>query len=360
TFAAAWARRAVAYGTLYANSVPDPDAAAIALASAERARALAPDRPDGYNALSNYYQAIRHDGARSLEQAELGLKLAPKDSDLLVRAALARMTLGQWEAAIDVLRRSQATDPRSVMTPFRLARALLWLRRYDESLRASEQGLRLAPGHLGLVDIRAMTFAARGDLEGAREVIRQGAAHGDPPALFAYMAQYYDMFWLLDESQRNLLYRLPQSQFDDNPASRGLALAGAYTLDRDRARARAFADTARAALEAQIRDNPDDAQLHVLRGIALAYLGRKADAILEGRRGAAMIPPSRHALTGPYLQHQLARIYILVGEPDQALDQLEPLLTMPYFLSPGWLGVDPTFESLRAHPRFQRLLETSP
>jgi hypothetical protein len=52
----------------------------------------------------------------------------------------------------------------------------------------------------------------------------------------------------------------------------------------------------------------------------------------------------------------LARIYILVGEPEKALDRLEPLLGVPYFLSPGWLKIDPGFEPLRGSSRFQRLL----
>ena len=61
--------------------------------------------------------------------------------------------------------------------------------------------------------------------------------------------------------------------------------------------------------------------------------------------------------SAPYLQHQLVRIYILVGEPDKAMDRLEPLLKIPYLLSPGWLRVDPNFDPLRENPRFKRLVE---
>jgi hypothetical protein len=68
------------------------------------------------------------------------------------------------------------------------------------------------------------------------------------------------------------------------------------------------------------------------------------------------MPISRQAAYGPYMQHQLARIYLLVGEPEQALDQLEPLLRIPYYLTPGWLRVDPTFDPLRSNPRFAKLL----
>jgi tetratricopeptide (TPR) repeat protein len=91
--------------------------------------------------------------------------------------------------------------------------------------------------------------------------------------------------------------------------------------------------------------------------VAFAYLGRKAEAVRKGQRGVELLPLSRDAYNGAYLQLQLARIYMLLGEQDKAVDQLEPLLQMPYYLSPGWLRIDPTFDPLRKHPRFMKLVE---
>jgi hypothetical protein len=54
--------------------------------------------------------------------------------------------------------------------------------------------------------------------------------------------------------------------------------------------------------------------------------------------------------------HQLARIYLMVGEPEKAIDLLERLLAMPYYLSPAWLRIDPTLEPLRKNLRFQKLV----
>jgi hypothetical protein len=69
------------------------------------------------------------------------------------------------------------------------------------------------------------------------------------------------------------------------------------------------------------------------------------------------VAPEKDAFSGAYVQHQLVRIYILLNEHERALDLLEPLLRMPYYLSPGWLRIDPNFDPLRGHPRFQRLVE---
>jgi tetratricopeptide (TPR) repeat protein len=117
-----------------------------------------------------------------------------------------------------------------------------------------------------------------------------------------------------------------------------------------------YADSARQALEEQARAAPEDGQRHVLLGLALAYLGRKEEAIREGRRGVELLPISRDGYFGPYNQLQLVRIYLMVGEEEQALEQLEPLLKVPFYLSAGWLRIDPTFEPIRKDPRFVKLV----
>jgi tetratricopeptide (TPR) repeat protein len=204
-----------------------------------------------------------------------------------------------------------------------------------------------------------MIYLAEGNLPGARSVVRAALKQADPASLVVHFGYFWDLYWVLEEPEQQLLVRLPPSAFDNDRGSWGLVMAETYHLRDDSTRWRGYADSARLACEDKLKAAPDDAQAHALHGLSLAYLGRRADAILEGKQAASLVPIQEHSLLGPYLQHQLARIYVLVGEYDKALDQLEPLLKIPYYLSPGWLRIDPTFDPLRRHPRFQRLLQST-
>ena len=355
-FAQAWAGVSVANSLLYGNSTPTPALAERARQAAEKAIALAPNRPEGYLALGDYERSVSVDLTRALEQYEKGLRLAPGDAAALRATALAEEGLGRWDAAVEHFRQAERLDPRSANNLRFLGDALLRLRRYPEAREALDRGLALAPANLDLIEDKAMTYLGEGDLAGARAVLKAAPKEVEPTALVAYLANYYDLVWVLDEEQRELLLRLTPSAFDDDRGTWALCLVQAYALKGDAANVRTYAEEARKAFEEQLRAAPNDAQRHVELGLALAYLGRKEEAIREGERGVALDPVSKDARDGPYIQHQLVRIYMLVGEPEKALDQLEPLLKIPYYLSPGWLKIDPNFDPLRKNPRFQKLV----
>ncbi|HEX3234683.1 MAG TPA: protein kinase [Gemmatimonadales bacterium] len=355
TFTAAWSRLARVRSFLYFNSVPTPQLAAEARHAAERAAALDPDGEDTARALSAYYVNVELDNQKGLAAIQRGLAAAANKVEMLASIAQYEQALNRWEGTLEPLQRAAALDPRSAIAAGRVANTLLYLRRYGEAKVAADHALALAPTNLNFIEQRVMVSLAEGDLPGARSVIAASAGAVGTDALLEFLSVYQDLYWVLDEKQQQRVLGLPVAAFDGDQGARAIVRAQLFDLLGDQRQARANADTARAAFEEQLRAAPLDGQRHAVLGLALAFMGRKAAAIAEGRRGTELWPISRDSNNGAYVQLQLARIYMIVGEPELAMDQLEPLLKMPHYLSPGWLRSDPTWARLKDNPRFQRL-----
>ena len=358
-FVEAWAQLSRAQSLLYFNSTPTPERDRRAREAAERAVRLAPGHFAGHLALGDYYTIIpaRFDPDRALREYQAGLRSSPNNADLLGSTALLEIQIGRWDDAVRHLSRARALDPRSAHVGRRLTYTYLRLRRYREAMDAADRALELDSTSVAIIQNKVMIHVAQGDLASAREVIRGAQRRTEPTALATSFGNFFDMYWVLPSDLQELLLRVPPSMYDGDRGVWGMVRAETYHLRGDLARARIYADSARQGYEAVLRTTPNDAQRHVFLGLSLAYLGRRSEAIAEGEKGVAMLPIDQDTFTGPYLQHQLVRIYLLVGEREKALDRLEPLLRMPYYLSPGWLKLDPTFDPVRDDPRFRRLLE---
>ena len=195
-----------------------------------------------------------------------------------------------------------------------------------------------------------MIFLAQGDLAGASAALAEPPRDVDLPGFVAYMATYWDLYWALTSDQRALVKRLTATAFDGDRGTWGLALAGAVRGRGRYARAAAYGD--RPGWRSSSSSPPPRRTLSAgcCWALALAYMGRKEEAIREGQRGVALLPVAADAQAGPYTQHQLARIYILLGEPEKALDQLEPLLRIPVLSLAGVAQARPDLRSPAEEP----------
>jgi serine/threonine-protein kinase len=138
--------------------------------------------------------------------------------------------------------------------------------------------------------------------------------------------------------------------------SGALYRAWAYQIRGDQAAARAAFDSARVHLDSWLREHPDDSDAHGARGIALAGVGRRADALQEARWLEQSVTYREDANSGTSLAVSRALILAQVGEADAAIDELERLLAKPSGESVQTLRLDPGWDPIRDHPRFKALL----
>ncbi|HQR18241.1 MAG TPA: protein kinase [Gemmatimonadales bacterium] len=359
TFVDAWAELSRALTAVYTNGSRDPVVAARAKEAMERAIALDPNGPEGYAAAARYYGAVEPDQAKATAAIERALRVAPNDADILAIAAGVDSREGRLESATLKLERAREIDPRSASTLVALQQNYILQRRYQEARDVGQAAIALVPGDINIVEWQAMGYLGQGDLKGAHEVIRAAIDRGNPaPAVAAFFGGYQEVSWALEEPERQLLFRLTPAAFDNDRAWWGQTMAIAHWQQGNVAAARAYADSALPATAVQVAASPRDGQTHGLHALMLAYTGKKTEAMAEAKQAVELAAPGG-AGSLHYATLLLIRTYLATGEPDLAMDQIEALLPQPYVLTRGWLGIDPTFRSLRGNPRFERIRKGS-
>jgi len=121
-------------------------------------------------------------------------------------------------------------------------------------------------------------------------------------------------------------------------------------------KAHSYSDSAKVKMVDRLSKDPMNFGRLVQLGVAYAILGQKEEAIEKGLEATKLLPISKDALVGANLLGGLAQIYVLVGEYDDAIDQLELLLSIPSNITVAKLKLDPIWDPLREHPRFIKLI----
>jgi serine/threonine-protein kinase len=363
-FALAYARRSFMHATLYWFRYDHtPARLEQAKQSADLALRLSPDLAEGHEALGFYYYWGHFDYDRALEQFRIAQRAQPNSADLAIAIGAAERRRGNFEAGLREFERSVRLDPRSPVTGLDLAYTYGILGRYAESQRAWDRAIALAPDQARPYSLKTY-FVLRhtGSAAAAGAVLEEGLRRvtGNRGELELGLARVA----LVGGDYRSALKRsmatqAPALNFHEEFVPRAQLIAEAHGAIGDAAAGRTYYDSAQMLVRQRLRESPNTANLHSSLGIALAGLRQREQAIQEGRRGVELLPVSRDALDGPFRVRDLARIYVMVGEHEAALDQLEALFALRAGnpLSAPLLRLDPVWAPLGKHPRFRRLTE---
>jgi serine/threonine-protein kinase len=234
-------------------------------------------------------------------------------------------------------------------------------RRYADAIAAFNRALTLAPDlHAAAVRKGRVYLDWKGELDTLRAVLDQlppdaalgalGTARAQRVVLLLWERKPDSLLALLG-SARDAVFGGTRSFLPNS-----LYAAWAHQLRGDDVAAHAAFDSAQLLLDSVLAALPDDWRVHAARGLALAGLGRRQEALREARWLEQSVVYREDALDSRTVAAERARILAQAGEPDDALDEIEELLAGPGFLSVHKLRLDPRWDPIREHPRFQALL----
>src|SRR4029077_10254023 len=125
---------------------------------------------------------------------------------------------------------------------------------------------------------------------------------------------------------------------------------------KDENEARSAFTAARAEQEKIIQAQPNYGPPLCVLGLIDAALGRKEEALREGRRAVVLLPVEKDAINGVAMIKYLAMIAAWVGDKDLACKQLAVAIRPPSRLTYGQLKLLPFWDPLRSDPRFEQIV----
>lgn len=366
TFLLAYCELAQAHAYAYHLGV-DRTPARVALAKAARDAALrlGPDRGEPHLAAAEVAFHCDLDYATALREIAIARDKLPNDASVFALPAYVHRRQGHWENCARDLERAVQLDPRNVWLLQDAAETYHHARQFPEAASAWDRVLAVAPGDpstrvwRGLVDLDS-----RADTQPAYEAIQNIVAE-DPSAVDS-IAEHW-LYLALCRRDAAEMGRALASLPPEGIVRRDLLMPRSF-CDGLVARARGDVTGAERAFSAAhvemekiLREQPDYAQARCVLGMSDAALGRKEDAIREGRRAVELLPVTKDMMAGGVVLANLAIIYAWTGEKDLALEQLATAIRFPSpeFISYGQLKLHPFWDPLRDDPRFEKLVEES-
>ena len=308
-----------------------------------------------------YYWGAR-DYAPALAELALARRRLPNDIRVLFFTAMIERRQGNWGESTRHLEQAVALDPCNIAIIAELCGANYFvLQRYADAIKKVDSALAWKPLDFGLEYLRAyLDFGSKADLRRWTELVASKAAENADPKDVVVARVDLALKRRDYRAAGEALAAHAAAEIDDNGfftpnewrqaiIARGLG---------NNARANAALIAARKRVVATLEKQPEDAKTLMVLGQVDAALGRKENALREAQRAVELLPVAKDSVNGYHLLFRLAGIYAQTKETDRALDLLERELPQPYGLSYGSLKLDETWDPLRGHPRFEKLVAT--
>src|SRR2546428_217088 len=334
-----------------------PDLLSRGKAVLDHALRLDPDLPESHAALGFYYSKVVGDNDRALEELTRARRMRPNDPYFAAVLADIADDQGRWNDALVYGREAAALDPLNMYLASGPALTYAELRQFTQATYYYDRALAMRPESFDAQLGKALAYLGHtGDLAGAQRLLPNMSRPLDGAGGGAAVFALCDIATLLDAKRQAQVLSLAPPALEGDSAVLALTKALVLRANGRSLDARGQFDSARMFLENTMHHWPSDDYYAGLLGLALAGLGRSADAVREGRRAVELVPVSKNAEWSGYPRANLARIFVLLDQQDEAIEQLEIVLSRPGPLSAGWLRADPFWDPLRGSPRFQRLV----
>lgn len=358
-FVSAWCLLADVHSTLYFQGHDrTPDRLQKTNAAVQAALGVDPKSGEAHLAHALYHYRGFRDFQRARSELTKARQTLPNDAKVLFFSGVFDYRQGDWESATRHIERAVELDPRNLLYIQQMALCYQPQRRYADELRMWDRALSIEPGDSVSRMGRAQVGAnEHGEMKPYQETLAALLAENPDAA-----RELDDPLYALRERTSGAAARVLRNFPEEGSVAYGVSYPRSYwegvvaRWQGDAAKAQAAFAIARGELEKTLEKQPNFAAALSLLGLIDAGLGRKEDAVREGRRACELLPMAKDAVDGVAFAVNLAQIYAWCGEKDRAIEQLAAPLKVPNDCHYGELRLHPLWDVLRGDPRFEKLV----
>jgi tetratricopeptide (TPR) repeat protein len=337
-----------------------PARLAMAEAALEEASRLRPDAGETHLRRAAYLYAVR-DYAGALAELEIAEPKLPNEPSVFAVKASIQRRQGHWEESTRNFRRAAELDPRNWTRLRELGRSYGYLLRYAEQKSMFDRVLALEPNNLDLkAEREEVELNWKADPLPLHQLL--DSIRATNPGAIPNIDDYRFLCALAERdaaAAREALSRVGDEMFQGVVHFAPIFMEGLIArMTNDEHKAQVAFAAARAEQEKIAQAQPDYGPPLCVLGLIDAALGRKEEALREGRRAVELIPMEKDALAGAQMIRFLAMIAAWVGEKDLACEQLAIATRFPDDppLSYGQLKLMPWWDPLRGEPCFEEIV----
>jgi len=353
SFTLAYAWLAVVDFTLYSEISwnPTPERLEKGKNALEKATRQDPDLPEVHIAHASYYALIEKDHKKALIDYLKALEGQPNNSVIYQDIGGTYMLLGEWDKAEPYLLKGYELDPHGLGRALYITGLYIYMRNWDKAEYYIDKGIVSLPEHPYQYFVKALiAFMGYGDTEKATQAIEEGVQSAGKRRMLTY--RFRIDIWtrrfqeLLDAVE-------PFPDFDYYFLYKGIA----YWFMGQKEQTKLYLDSARVVHERLAQTAPHGIDNYSRLGLVYAGLGMKEKAIQSAKKAVELEPISKDAFFAPGRHMWLSYVYSMVGEYDKAFDEIELLLSIPCSFTTWDLKLNPFWDPMHDHPRFQELIE---
>jgi len=364
TFALAFADLGMVENWMYHSFDPTPARRDKAKAAVDSAIRLRPDLPEARLALGFFYYYCDRDDQhyqRALDEFAIAQRSLPNNADVYLAIGAIERRQGKWAQSTANMEKAAALDPKNAWVLQNLSFNYEANRDFERAEKILDRGLAVAPQSFALRGLKAkLALEWKGDVSISEKFLSEIPAGVDPEGIVTLSRTNILILQRRFAEALQLVEKMPGETVHGEgtaPTPKAFFEGILHFMLGEKDKARADFERARVIVEESVRDVPDDASRHAQLGAIFAGLGRKEEAIREGKRAVELLPESKDAFDGPQVTIALAQIYCWTGEKEQALQLIERSLSTPNGLNAPLLKIDPVWDPIRDDPRFKALID---